>query len=132
MIYTEEISVKVGSGEFINITEDVLNVIKKSGVKNGICIVFSKGSTGAVIINEDEENLINDLKNTLEEITPSGEDYNHPENAFSHIRTSLLGPSEIIIIKDSQPVFGTWQEIMIYNGDTFERKRKIVITVIGE
>lgn len=132
MVYTEEISIRIRTGDFVNITEEVRAVVKNSGIKNGICTIFSLGSTGSVIINEDESNLIRDLKNTLEKIAPSNNEYNHPENAFSHIRTALLGPSKNVIIKNSDLVLGTWQEILFYNGDTSTRDRRIIVSVLGE
>ena len=132
MIYTETIKLQVKSQGFSNITGKVQDIIKKSKIKNGICTVFAVGATGSIIVNEDEPMLLEDLRNSLEVVSESDKIYHHTGNAYSHIRSALLGSSQTIPVKDSELTLGTWQDIMVANFDTREREREIVVTIIGE
>lgn len=132
MVYTETIKMKIKSQGFFNITDKVESIVKKSKIENGICTIFAVGSTSAVIINENEPMLLEDLKDSLENISPEEKIYHHSENAFSHIRSTFLGNSQTIPIKDEKLVIGTWQEIMVANFDTDDREREVVVTVVGK
>jgi secondary thiamine-phosphate synthase enzyme len=132
MIYTDTIKVKVKSQDFFDITGSVEDIIRKSKVKNGICVMFAVGATSGLLINEDEPMLLNDLRKSLEKIAGENQIYQHAENAHSHIRSSIIGNSQTVPVKDSKMVLGTWQEIMITNFDTRERGREVVVTIIGE
>jgi secondary thiamine-phosphate synthase enzyme len=132
MIYTDAIKSKVKSQGFLNITGKVEDVVRKSKVKNGICVVFSVGSTSGIIINEDDPMLLEDLRNSLEKIAGENQIYHHAENAHSHIRSSLAGNNHTIPVKDGKLALGTWQDIMVANFDTREREREVVVTVVGE
>lgn len=132
MIYTDTIKVKVKSQEFFNITGKVEDIIRKSEVENGICVLFAVGATSGLLINEDDPMLLNDLRKILEKIASENQIYQHAENAHSHIRSSLVGNSQSIPVKDGKMVLGTWQEIMVANFDTRERGREVVVTVVGE
>jgi secondary thiamine-phosphate synthase enzyme len=132
MVYTDSIKAKVKSQEFLDITSKVEEIMKDSGVQNGICSVFSVGSTSAILINENEPMLMQDLKNSLEKIAPKEDFYQHMENAHSHIKSSIVGNSKTIPVKDGSMVLGTWQGIMLANFDVEEREREVVVTVIGD
>ena len=132
MAYTETLRIKVKYRDFYDITSNVEDVIRKSEIENGICTVFAVGATSAVIINENEPMLLQDLRDVLEKIAPEKKIYHHVENAFSHIRSVLIGNSQTIPIKDSELVLGTWQNILIANFDVDDREREVVITVVGD
>lgn len=132
MTYTDTIKVKVKSQKFSNITGKVESIIRKSEVKNGICVLFSVGATSGLLINEDDPMLLEDLRNSLEKIAPEGHIYQHAVNARSHIRSSMIGNSQTVPVKDGKMVLGTWQEIMVANFDTGEREREVVVSVVGE
>ena len=132
MIYTETIKLKVKSQGFSNITGKVEDIVRKSKIKNGICVLFAVGATGGIIVNEDEPMLLEDLRNSLEKVSGKDEIYHHAANAYSHIRSSLLGNSQTIPVKDSGLTLGTWQDIMVANLDTRERGREVVVTGIGD
>ena len=132
MVYTETLKIKVKSQGFSDITGKVGDIIKKSEIENGICAIFAVGATSAIIINENEPMLLQDLRDSLEKIAPEEKLYHHSENALSHIRATLTGNSQTIPIKNGELVLGSWQEIMVANFDTIEREREVVITIVGE
>ena len=136
MTYSETIKIKVKSQEFYDITGKVEGIVRKAeveeGIEDGICNVFIAGSTGAVIINENEPMLLEDLKKVLEKISNSKELYHHMENAYSHIRSVLIGSSQSIPVEEGKLKLGAWQSIMIANFDTEEREREVIVTVVGD
>ena len=132
MTYSETIKIKVKSQEFYDITGKVENIVRKSEVEDGICNVFVAGSTGAVVINENEPMLLEDFKKILEKKSNSKDLYHHMENAYSHIRSAQIGGSQSIPVKEGKMMLGTWQSIMIVNFDTEEREREIIVTVVGD
>jgi len=136
MTYSDTIKIKIKSQEFYDITGKVEDIVRKAeiedDIEDGICNIFVAGSTGSVILNENEPMLLEDLKKTLEKISSSKDLYHHMENAFSHIRSALIGSSQSIPVRDGKLVLGTWQNILIANFDTEEREREIIVTVIGD
>lgn len=132
MVYSETIKIKMKSQSFSDITNKIEEIVRNSEIQNGICAVFAVGSTSAILINEDEPMLLQDLKNSLEKVAPENEIYHHSENANSHIKSVFIGNSQTIPIKKGKILLGTWQSIMVANFDVDEREREIVVTLIGE
>jgi secondary thiamine-phosphate synthase enzyme len=132
MIYTETIKLKIKSQGFSDITSKLEDIVKKSKIKNGICTIFAVGSTSAVLTNENEPMLIQDLKDSLEKIASEEGIYHHAENAYSHIRSAFIGNSQTIPIKDGNVILGTWQSIMVANFDVDDREREVIVTIAGE
>jgi secondary thiamine-phosphate synthase enzyme len=132
MIYTDSIKIKVKSQKFSNITGKVEDVLRKSKIENGVCLLFSVGSTSAIMINEDDPMLLEDFRKSLEKIAPENGIYQHSMNAHSHIRSMILGNSQSIPIKNGKMSLGTWQELFVVNFDTSDREREVVVTVVGE
>ena len=120
--------------ELIDITNSVEAIVKKSRVKEGLCTIFAMHATAAIIINENADpNICLDLIDSLNELVPKGK-WRHDKldgNADAHIKSSILGPSETIPIKNSQLQLGTWQAIMLADFDG-PRSRKIIVHVIGD
>lgn len=132
MIYTDSIKVKVKPQQFSNITGNVESILRKSKIKNGLCALFSVGATSSVIINEDDPMLLEDFRKSLEKIAPENGIYQHAMNAYSHIRSMLLGSSQTVPVKNGKLMLGTWQEIIVANFDNSEREREVLVTVVGE
>lgn len=138
MVKTEKITLSSkGFTEMIEITEKVDNLIKKSGISNGIVTVFVPGSTGGVTTIEYESGLISDLPTMFEKLIPYKAGYEHDAtwgdaNGASHLRASLLGPSLTVPISDGSMILGTWQQIIFIDFDTRPRKRTLVVQVLGE
>ena len=106
----------------------------ESKIANGIVNIYSKHSTSAIVVNEDETGLLEDFKNILTNIVPENNSYNHDNidnNADSHLRSLFLGPSETIPFCDKRLSLGTWQSIFFIELDG-SRKRTVEVTVIGE
>ena len=129
--------------QFIDITERVVEVMRKSGLANGFAVVFSKHTTAAIRINEAEPHLLNDMEQMLEKIVPACEDYGHNRyahaestngerpNAHSHCQQLLLGASESVPIMNGELIFGQWQRIFLVEFD-HGRDREVVIHLVGE
>jgi len=120
--------------EMLDITRDVNKIIKKSGIKNGICNIFITHATAAIVINENyDPNICLDLLDSLNKNIPQGI-WRHDKidgNADSHIKSSILGPGETVPIENGKLLLGRWQSLMITELDG-PRERTIIITTIGD
>jgi secondary thiamine-phosphate synthase enzyme len=126
-----------GENDMVDLTEEVSNLVVKSGITNGIATVFVSGSTGSVTTIEFEPGLIHDFPEMLKRIAPKNLDYGHEKmwhdgNGHSHVKASLLGPSLTIPFIDSELCLGTWQQIVFLELDTRSRNRDLILQVIGE
>ena len=130
MIY--EISLKTnGRTQFIDITRQVDSVVVQSGVKEGICVIYVPHTTAGVIINENADPSVKtDIKNHLEELVPWNKPYEHAEgNASAHIKSSIVGVSQTLIIENGKLVLGTWQGIFFCEFDG-PRTRRVYVKVM--
>jgi secondary thiamine-phosphate synthase enzyme len=126
-----------GSGDLLNITENVSEIVLSSKIYKGSALIFVIGSTAAITTIEYEPGLIEDIGRLYERLVPSNKSYKHDEtwgdaNGFSHLRASLQGPSLPIPIDKGRPVLGTWQQIVLAEFDNRPRNRKIVVQLTGE
>ncbi|MFO8110806.1 MAG: secondary thiamine-phosphate synthase enzyme YjbQ [Thermoplasmata archaeon] len=120
-----------------DITPQVKKSVKKSGIKEGIVLVFVPGATGAVTTIEYEPGLLEDFPRALEKLFPKNIRYEHHErwhdgNGHSHVRASFLGPSLTVPLSNGELTLGTWQQIILCDMDVPARERKIIVKVIGE
>jgi len=118
--------------EFVDITEQVKRAVKESGIKQGICQIYTPHATCAIIINENyDPNVCTDTINALNNLIPEGK-WLHDRvdnNAAAHIKSAILGPSETIPINDGKLILGTWQSPMLCDFDG-PRQRKVIINII--
>ena len=121
-----------GEIELIDLTGKVHDVVRRSGIKNGLIHVFAPHATGVLILTEHEPSLDKDVKDFLEKIIPKDGGYRHPSNAHSHLRSMLLSPDKTLPIIDGQAVFGTWQFLVFVETDVYPRQRTIIMQVLGE
>lgn len=127
-----------GSGEIIDVTENIQSELKKTKISTGIVTVFLPGATGAITTMEYEPGLINDTKDLFKKIVPESNKYSHDRthtnngNATSHLRASLVGPSITIPFEDSTLNLGTWQQVVFIDFDNRPRDREILLKIIGE
>jgi secondary thiamine-phosphate synthase enzyme len=114
--------------EFIDITEIVQEVIKETGIINGICYLYVPHTTAGITINEGADPSVQrDIQNTLSRMVPHEMNYFHREgNADAHIKATLVGSSVNVIIDDSKLLLGTWQAIFFCEFDG-PRHRRIAI-----
>jgi len=137
-VYQEEVDVRTGGeGDILDITDLVENVVRKSGIKNGVVHVFAIGSTAAISTMEYEPGLKRDLPEALERIAPKNAEYKHhlrwgDYNGHSHVRATILGPSLSVPVRDGRLILGTWQQIILIELDVRARSRRIMVTVMGE
>lgn len=114
-----------------DITRLIQDEVKKSGVKDGLCVVFIPHTTAAVTINENADpDVVRDLNMELGKIIPWEDGYHHIEgNSAAHLKSSLVGASEHIIIEDGRLLLGTWQGIYFceYDGP---RSRKVIVKIM--
>ncbi len=117
--------------EFINITRSVQEAVKKMGIKDGICIIFIPHTTAAVTINENADpSVVRDILMELNKIIPFKNQYQHTEgNSPAHIKSSLVGCSEIVLVESGKLVLGTWQGIFFCEFDG-PRSRKVHVKVV--
>jgi len=121
-----------GEIDFIDLTDEVEEVVRKSGIRNGLAHVFAPHATGILILTEYESSLENDIKNILEKLIPKRATYQHPSNAHSHLRSMLLCPDRTLPVIDGRVVLGTWQSLVFVETDVHPRHRTVVIQIIGE
>ena len=118
--------------EVIDITKQVEEIVLKSGAKTGMCHVFAPHGTAAIILQENEEGLVQDIKNKIREIFYSGS-YMHDridDNAASHLASGFLSQSATLPVKDSELVRGTWQNILFIELDGPRSRREVLVSII--
>ena len=115
--------------EIIDITSKINEIIANSNISNGIVNIFSKHSTSAICVNENEEGLLEDLEFVLSNIISNKFIDN---NAESHLKSFLLSSSESVPISNNKLNLGTWQSVFFIELDGPRHNRIINITVIGE
>lgn len=115
----------------IDITREVQNKIKESGVKSGICVVFVPHTTAGITINENADpDVIRDFLMETSKIVPLSDGYHHTEgNSAAHIKASMMGFSQTIIIEEGRMLLGTWQGIYFMEFDG-PRIRKVHVKII--
>lgn len=118
--------------ELIDITSSVEDVVNGSGVLSGLCILYCPHTTAAITINEGADPAVaKDMVMGLGRIVPATWDFSHMEgNSDAHIKASIIGPSETVIVDDNQLVLGTWQRIFFCEFDG-PRKRVFFVKVEG-
>ena len=121
-----------GEIDFVDLSERIQQEVHASGIKNGLIHVFAPHATGVLILTENDDALLDDIKAFLEELTPKRGEYQHPSNAHSHLRSMLLPPDKTLPVIDGRVEFGTWQSLLFVETDVYPRERTIVIQVIGE
>jgi len=108
--------------ELIDITDEINTIVRKSIVNEGLCIVFAMHATAAIIINENADpNICLDTIDALNKLIKEGI-WRHDKldgNAASHIKSTILGPSETIPIKNNELQLGTWQAISLVELDSY-------------
>ncbi len=135
----------VKAPDFIDITEQVCEFVDSSNVSNGMALIYSKHTTAAIKINENEPLLIEDMEDFLDRIASRENEYRHNDfsirtvnmnedecpNGHAHCQHLLMGASETVPIVDGRIQFGTWQRIFLVELD-MPRPREVIIQVLGE
>jgi len=138
MKYNKKMRFKIstkGFNDVIDITDRVSEIVRKSKIKDGLCLISCPGSTAGLTTIEADPNLLEDFKEFLEKLVPSNRPYRHDEtwgdkNAPSHIRSALIKPFLTVPIEDGKLVLGTWQQITFLDFDNRARDREIFVKIM--
>jgi secondary thiamine-phosphate synthase enzyme len=117
--------------QVIDITHQVNDAVKESGVDKGICLVYSLHTTTGIVINEAESGLVQDLLRRISSLAPPGDGYLHDridDNAHAHLQAVLLGSNQTIPIEDGCLVMGTWQRVLFLELDG-PRRRNVLLKI---
>ena len=119
--------------QLVDITKKIAKIVQQWHVKNGSCLVFIPHTTAAVTINENADSSVKrDILSKLKDLIPWNDNYEHLEgNSAAHLKASLFGSSEEIIIKDGDLVLGTWQGIYLAEFDG-PRTRKVKVKLTAD
>jgi secondary thiamine-phosphate synthase enzyme len=112
--------------ETIDITPSIEKALEKSDKNDGLCLVFSLHTTTAIIINEAEAGVMQDIVDLLSKLAPAGRGYHHDRtdgNAHAHLQAALLGNSVVLPVKAKRLVLGTWQMVLFLELDGPKRRR---------
>lgn len=126
-----------GNDHIVDLTEQVLDAVARSGVVTGQAAMLVHGSTAALTTLEYEPGLVNhDIAAAMERIAPRDGRYAHEEtwnddNGHSHVRASTIGPSLALPVVEGQIPLGTWQQIVLADFDTRPRRRTVHVTLVG-
>jgi secondary thiamine-phosphate synthase enzyme len=131
--------------QFIDITDEVAELVRVSGLRDGVANVFSRHTTAAVCIQEDEPLLLEDLREFLERKAPAQAHYRHNDfrvrtvhmhddespNGHAHCQQVMLGTSESVPVADGELLLGTWQRIFLVELDGPRAAREVIIQALG-
>jgi secondary thiamine-phosphate synthase enzyme len=116
----------------LDITNKINEIVAKNGISSGICYIFVPHTTAALTINENADPDVRvDITKELDTIVPFADNYKHGEgNSAAHIKASMIGSSESIIIEDGRLQLGTWQGIFLCEFDG-PRRRQVWIKLVS-
>jgi len=137
--HTKHLTMNVpGKMGFVNITPQVADAIRESGVQEGLCLVNSMHITASVFINDDERGLHHDFGVWLEGLAPFNPDPNHyhhnrtgEDNADAHLKRQIMGREVVVAITKGELDFGPWEQIF-YGEFDGRRKKRVLIKIIGD
>ena len=123
--------------DYVNITGQVEELVRRSGVRNGLCLVNAMHITASVYINDAESGLIEDYDDWLEQLAPHEpvSKYRHnrtgEDNADAHLKRQVMGREVVVAITDGKLDFGPWEQIFYAEFDG-RRKKRVLVKIIGE
>ncbi len=132
MIAQLEISTR-SRAELVDITAEVQRAVREKGMQSGVCHVFVPHTTAGVTLNENWDPTVRaDILMELDKIVPWHDNYRHAEgNAAAHIKASLMGSSQTLLVEDGRLVLGTWQGIFLAEFDG-PRRRRVLVKLVGD
>jgi secondary thiamine-phosphate synthase enzyme len=138
MVITHEIQLSTrGHCDIQDITRQVAEGIRETGLSDGIVTVFTPSATSGLTTIEYESGALADLEWLLDKIIPPDGDYRHnlrwgDGNGHSHVRAALIGPSITVPFVEGRLTLGTWQQLIFLDFDNRSRARRLVLQIIGE
>jgi len=137
-VFTKHLELSTeAENDIVDITGEVQEAVKESGINTGVATVFVPGSTAAITTIEFEPGLAKDFPGMLERVAPKDIGYEHQkawhdDNGRSHVKASLIGPSLSVPFERGVLTLGTWQQIVFVELDVRPRRREVVVQVMGE
>jgi secondary thiamine-phosphate synthase enzyme len=117
----------------LDVTDAVRRIVRRAGLRDGLCHVMVLHSTAALIVNENDDlNIAADLIEALTRAVPDHAGWRHDQvddNAHAHIKASLLGPSELLAVRGGELVLGTWQRLLLLEFDG-PRQRQVSVQLL--
>lgn len=138
MVKTDKIQFNTsGTGDIINLTDEIQNSILKSDISSGTVTIFAPGSTTGLTTIEYEPGLLKDMPQLMEKLVPSDKPYEHDKtwhdgNGFSHLRSALIGPDITIPFASKKLTIGKWQQVVFLEFDNKPRNRTVILQIIGD
>ena len=132
MIHKVEVATKARV-EFVNITRTIQELVHSSGLENGLCTMYVPHTTAALTINEGADpSVVQDIIAQLDTMVPQHNRYRHLEgNSPAHIKASLMGSSETVMVESGELLLGTWQAIFFCEFDG-PRRRKLFVRIVPD
>jgi secondary thiamine-phosphate synthase enzyme len=137
-IKTETINLNTqGNADIQDITGQVTQAVEASGLQDGVVTVFTPSSTSGLTTIEYESGCVSDLRRLFDEIVDPARHYAHNArwgdgNGHSHVRAALLGASFSVPFSNRRLILGTWQQIIFIDFDNRQRRRELVLQIMGE
>ena len=119
----------------VRITDRIRDIVKKSGIKEGFCLVSAMHITAGIIVNDDEPGLHKDIWEWLEKLAPYKEDYNHhrtgEDNGDAHLKRILVHHQVVLPVTDGDLDLGPWEQVFYAEFDG-QRNKRVIVKIIGE
>ncbi len=129
MIY--EFTLKTEKEQFYNITQQVQEAVSRSGITDGLCVIYTTHTTAGITINENADpDVVRDMLLAIDRLFPQSVDYRHAEgNTPAHLKSSFLGCSTQVLVADAQLLLGIWQGIYFCEFDG-PRSRRFYVKIL--
>jgi secondary thiamine-phosphate synthase enzyme len=121
--------------QLVDLTRSIEEIVAESKIEKGLCLVHASHATAAIIANENESGLVNDVLRKVKEIFPPGAGYLHDridDNASGHIASALIGASRTFPVEGGRLVRGTWQNVFLLELDGPRTRRLVNVYIVGE
>ena len=125
-----EFSLATERNNWIEVTGNVRDLVRESGVRNGLCVVYCPHTTAGITINENADpDVVRDLIFALEQTYPDRPEFRHAEgNSAAHLKASVVGSGVTLILRDGKPLLGTWQGVYFCEFDG-PRTRRFYVSI---
>ncbi len=119
--------------QMVDVTQRVSEAVAETGIRNGVCLIFVPHTTAGITINENADpSVVADILKETNKIVPWDDDYKHLEgNAAAHIKASMMGCAQVVLVENGRLLLGTWQGIYFCEFDG-PRSRKILLKVLAD
>ncbi|RLE82787.1 MAG: YjbQ family protein [Thermoprotei archaeon] len=121
--------------QLVDITAEVEEIVRGSDIKNGICLVFAPHATAAIVANEHERGLMEDMLEKISMDYPHNGKWKHnliDDNAAAHLASAFIGSGRVFPVLDGRLIRGTWQNIFLVELDGPRYSRRVIVEVLGE